>query len=160
MPVPTYDTFIEPLLRFLAARSDGVAIADIYVALADALGLTDADRAELLPSGAQAIYKNRICWAHDRLKRAGVSSSPRRGFWRLTPAGLDLAHTLQAASKGVFITTSAYTRDAREAAVRARGSIVLVDGAQLTSLMMDHDVGITHKLLRIPKVDGDYFEET
>lgn len=66
---------------------------------------------------------------------------------------------LQGASKGVFITTSAFTRDAKEAANRARGSIVLVDGAQLAALMMDHGVGVSHKPLRIPKVDGDYFED-
>lgn len=63
---------------------------------------------------------------------------------------------LQGASKGVFITTSACTRDA---ASRARGTIVLVDGAQLTVLMIDHGVGVSHKALRIPKVDGDYFED-
>lgn len=66
---------------------------------------------------------------------------------------------LQSASKGVFITTSTFTKDARNAATRARGSIVLVDGEQLTTLMMDHGVGVTHKSLRIPKVDNDYFDE-
>jgi restriction system protein len=41
----------------------------------------------LLPSGAQPIYRNRAGWAHDRLKRAGLSSSPRRGSWQITEAG-------------------------------------------------------------------------
>ncbi len=41
----------------------------------------------LLPSGAQPIYRNRAGWAHDRLKRAGLSSSPRRGSWQITQAG-------------------------------------------------------------------------
>jgi restriction system protein len=41
----------------------------------------------LLPSGAQPIYRNRAGWAHDRLKWAGLSSSPRRGSWQITPAG-------------------------------------------------------------------------
>jgi hypothetical protein len=45
------------------------------------------------------------------------------------------------------------------AAARARGTIVLVDGALLTSLMMDHGVAVSHKALRIPKVDNDYFED-
>lgn len=66
---------------------------------------------------------------------------------------------LQNADKGVFLTTSTFTRDAREAAARARGSIVLVDGARLTALMMDHQVGVTHRTLTIPKIDSDYFEE-
>jgi hypothetical protein len=63
------------------------------------------------------------------------------------------------ASKGVFITTSVFTRDAKESAARARGTIVLVDGAMLTSLMMDHGVAVSHQALRIPKVDNDYFED-
>jgi len=41
----------------------------------------------LLPSGAQPIYRNRAGWANDRLKRAGLSSSPRRGSWQITQAG-------------------------------------------------------------------------
>ena len=63
------------------------------------------------------------------------------------------------ASKGVFITTSVFTKDAKSSADRARGTIVLVDGALLTSLMMDHGVAVSHKALRIPKVDNDYFED-
>jgi restriction system protein len=51
--------------------------------------LTADDREQLLPSGVQRVYKNGAGWAHDRLKRAGLSSSPRRGFWQLTPAGFD-----------------------------------------------------------------------
>jgi len=66
---------------------------------------------------------------------------------------------LQSASKGVFITTSLYTKEAKSSAARARGTIVLVDGTMLTSLMMDHGVAVSHKALRIPKVDNDYFED-
>ena len=88
MPVPTYDRFIEPILRFLATHPEGAYAKNAHEAAADALGLTAADREEMLPSGIQAAYKNRAGWAHDRLKRAGLSSSPRRGFWRLTEAGM------------------------------------------------------------------------
>src|SRR6202142_3361034 len=91
MTVPTYDHFIEPLFRYLAAHADGASIADVYEALAGEMGLTPDDRAELLPSGTQAVFKNRIGWAHDRLKRSGLSASPRRGFWKLTPEGLAFA---------------------------------------------------------------------
>ena len=38
-------------------------------------------------------------------------------------------------------------------------SIVLVDGKRLTALMIEHGVGVSHKPLRLPKVDSDYFEE-
>jgi restriction system protein len=56
-------------------------------------------------------------------------------------------------------STSVFTRDAKESAARARGTIVLVDGVLLTSLMMDHGVAVNHKALRISKVDNDYFED-
>ncbi|MDX2175034.1 MAG: restriction endonuclease [Candidatus Sumerlaeia bacterium] len=87
MPVPPYDQFIEPVLRFLATQPDGALAKDVHEAAADALGLTAEDRAELVPSGAQPLYKNRAGWAHDRLKRNELSSSPRRGIWKLTEKG-------------------------------------------------------------------------
>ncbi len=88
MAVPTYDRFIEPILRFLAKHPQGVAAKEAHEAAADALGISDEERQELLPSGSQPIYKNRAGWAHDRLKRAGLSSSPKRGTWKITPQGL------------------------------------------------------------------------
>lgn len=307
MPVPTFDQFIDPLLRYLAEHPEGASAAKAHEAVASKLGLTADDRAERVPSGVQPIYKNRNGWAHDRLKRAGLSASPRFGFWQLTAEGvklaqqskaltaadveriasvdrtsrlkprkdgvpetgsspslpttshetsspddrieaaleelresvsrdllenigrappeffeqlvLDLLHAmgygtdrdalqrvggsgdggidgiisldrlglekvyiqakrwknsvgspeiqgfmgalqLQSASKGVFLTTSSFTKEALAAAARARGTIVLVDGEQLSALMMDHGVGVTHKALRIPKVDSDYFEDS
>ncbi len=85
--LPTYDRFIEPLLRFLAGRPEGAPAREAHEAAADALGLDAAARQQPLSSGAQLIYKNRAGWAHDRLKRAGLSDSPRRGWWQLTEAG-------------------------------------------------------------------------
>jgi len=76
----------------LAAHPDGAAARDVHDASAQALGLNDAERAELLPSGAQHVFKNRAGWGHDRLKRAGLSKSSRRGYWQLTEAGRAFAH--------------------------------------------------------------------
>jgi restriction system protein len=85
--MPTYDQFIEPLLHFLAGQGEPVSTAAVYAALADATGLTPEDRAAMLPSSGQRVYQNRIGWAHDRLKRRGLSSSPKRGAWQLTEQG-------------------------------------------------------------------------
>ena len=87
MPVPTYDRLIEPILGYLAAHADGGLARDVHDAVAGTLRLTDADRAAKLPSGVQSVYKNRAGWAHDRLKRAGLSARLRKGFWQLTAAG-------------------------------------------------------------------------
>ncbi len=91
MPVPTYDKFIEPILRYLAVHLEGAPAREVHDAAADALAISDVDRQELIPSGSQPAYKNRAGWAHDRLKRAGLSESPRRGVWKLTEAGRDYA---------------------------------------------------------------------
>lgn len=303
MPVPTYDLFIEPVMRFLAQHPDGALARDVYDAVADKLGLSESERAELLPSGIQAVYKNRAGWAHDRLKRAGYSASLRRGFWKLTAEGaafaqatpgplserqiealakdhkdvrlrpsdgdagsavltdqaevsakaspddrleqalgelrqavaaelleqlsqvsphyfetivLDLLHRMgygasradlrrvggvgdggidgvisldklglekvyvqakrwqsgvgrpevqafygalagQRANKGVFITTSTFTTQALDFG-RSVERIVLIDGARLAELMIDHEVGVTLRPVKVPKLDSDYFE--
>jgi restriction system protein len=91
MPVPTYDQFIEPILRYLATHPNGAPAREVHDVIATQLGLSDSDKQELLPSGVQPIHKNRAGWAHDRLKRAGLSSSPRHGFWQLTKTGLEFA---------------------------------------------------------------------
>lgn len=56
MSVPTYDQFIEPILRYLAATPEGAAARDAHEAAADALNLSEAQRQELIASG-QATYK-------------------------------------------------------------------------------------------------------
>lgn len=102
MAVPTYDKFIEPLLRYLADKPNGVPARDAHEAAADALNLDDNQRAEVIASG-QLVYKNRAGWAHDRLKRAGLSQSLSRGKWCLTPEGVNwiYAHTQQLTEKEV-----------------------------------------------------------
>lgn len=64
----------------------------------------------------------------------------------------------QRATKGVFITTSGYTAQATEFA-RSVERIVLVDGRRLAELMIEHEVGITARTVKIPKLDSDYFDE-
>lgn len=90
MSVPTYDKFIEPVLRYLVQNPSGVRAREAHEAAADLLQLDDADRQLTVPTG-QPLYNNRAGWAHDRLKRAGLSSTPKRGLWKLTTEGMDFA---------------------------------------------------------------------
>jgi restriction system protein len=306
MSIPTYDKFIEPVLRYLAKHPDGERPSVVYESAAEALGINEDDKLMVLPSRTQPVYKNRAGWAHDRLKRAGLSSAPRHGYWKLTEKGLafaqthqsplseqqikelavvdpavrlrplrtvdgdsdvshleqsakdsvatpddllegalselneatagdlletigrgspkffenlvlDLLHAMgygarrddlqhvgrphdegidgiisldrlglekvfvqakrwqgsvgreavqafygalagQHANKGVLITTSGFTPHAVEFA-RSIEKIVLIDGARLTDLMMEYGVGVSHRTVKIPKIDSDYFEE-
>ncbi|MGB8929903.1 MAG: restriction endonuclease [Anaeromyxobacteraceae bacterium] len=62
--------------------------------------------------------------------------------------------------KGVFITTSAFTSEAREYVKKIEKKIVLIDGRQLAGLMVDFGIGVnTVNAYEIVRVDGDYFTE-
>ena len=64
------------------------------------------------------------------------------------------------AKKGVFITTSSYTREALEYVVHLENKIVMIDGPMLAGLMIDFNVGITPvEVYETKKIDTDYFEE-
>lgn len=302
MAIPNYVRFIDPLLRVLVARPEGGTPAEAYEAAASAVGLSADDKAQLLPSGKQAVYKNRIGWANDRLKRAGCAVSPRRGLWQVTSSGRELAarypvalpeeelqrlsdaegepgdpgpgegpptlvpevrvaspqerldfakkelydsaardlldelmrrdpgvfervvlellykmgygqsrdaviHTgrsndggidgvvsldrlglenvyVQAkrynhgnsvgapkvreligslsthgATKGVLITTSTFTEEAKRTAAGARTAhIALVDGERLSALLIEHEIGVSHEIVKIPRIDSDFFD--
>jgi restriction system protein len=62
------------------------------------------------------------------------------------------------ATKGIFITTSNFTKDARASVYSSR--IILIDGIQLAGYMIDHGVGVSiASTYEIKKVDSDFFEE-
>lgn len=66
----------------------------------------------------------------------------------------------QRARKGVFITTSDFTREARDYAASIDIKIILIDGDRLTELMIDHGVGVsTVQTLELKRIDQDYFTE-
>ncbi len=63
------------------------------------------------------------------------------------------------ARKGVFITTSSFTREAKEYGDQMGENVVLIDGAKLTRLMIENGVAVTHyRTVRLPRVDPDYFD--
>jgi len=63
------------------------------------------------------------------------------------------------AHKGVFITTSAFSREAREFTARTDMKIVLIDGEQLAQLMIDYNLGVTvRQVYEVKRIDTDYFE--
>ena len=301
MAIPDYQTLMLPVLK-LAADKQEHKFRDAVEQLADEFGLTDEERNELLPSGNQGIFNNRVHWARSYLKQAGLLSSPKRGFFQITDRGLSLlaenpetvnvslllrypefqefrsrrkgkphngdegestsaqtpedalassykaiqqkvedeildqimqsspsfferlvvdllvkmgyggnrqdagralgksgdggidgiikedrlgldviyiqakrwegtvgrpeiqkfAGALQGqrARKGVFITTSSFSKDAEEYASMIESKIILIDGARLASLMTEHNVGVsTAGVYEVKKLDLDYFEE-
>lgn len=64
------------------------------------------------------------------------------------------------ASKGVFITSSGFTREAKQYASQVNHRVVLIDGVMLAELMMDYDLGVsTKEIYTVKRLDSDYFEE-
>lgn len=89
MPIPDFQSLMLPLLRCLA---DGTEhnVRDLITHLAEEFALTEEERKELLPSGQQSVFDNRVGWARTYLKKAGLLESPRRGWVQITPRGLDV----------------------------------------------------------------------
>jgi restriction system protein len=86
MPIPDFQTLMLPLLRHLADGAERTNQESVD-SLADEFKLTDSERAQLLPSGQQSVFRNRVAWAKAHFKRAGLIESPRRGIYRITDRG-------------------------------------------------------------------------
>jgi len=86
MPIPDYQSIMLPLLKF---ASDGQehSLRETIEALADEFNLTVEEHSELLPSGQQAVFDNRVGWARTYLKKAGMLETTRRGYYRITERG-------------------------------------------------------------------------
>lgn len=86
MAVPKFFEFFNGFLR---AVQDGElhTAKEVREAIAAEMQLTDADRAEMLPSGKQFTFDNRVAWARTYLNKAGLIETPLRGKYRITEAG-------------------------------------------------------------------------
>ncbi len=307
MAVPDYQSVMLPLLEHAASRDGEISTGEAVDALAASLGLTEDDLKQMLPSGIQLTFVNRVGWAATYMKKAGLLEATRRGCYRITQRGRDLlkkkppkinvkllsqypefkefqnlkgtrsgektkdstntldfagttpsealekayenlrdelaedllnklkqtppafferivvellvkmgyggsradagkaigrsgdggidgiikedklgldvvyiqakrwdsnsvgrpdvmqfagALQLQKANKGIFITTSRFTEEARSYVTQIGSKIVLIDGEQLAQLMIDNDVGVSVvSLYPVKKIDSDYFDE-
>lgn len=66
----------------------------------------------------------------------------------------------QRASKGVFITTSWYTQEAKDYASSSQYKVVLIDGARLADLMIEHDLGVSvAATYHLKRIDSDFFAD-
>jgi restriction system protein len=89
MPIPDFQNLMLPILHLAADGADH-RLSDAIEALAQQCALTDEERAELLPSGKQARFTNKVGWARTHLGKAGLLESPRRGWFRITARGQEL----------------------------------------------------------------------
>ncbi len=86
MAIPTFQVVMRPLLE-LAVSGKEVQTSDAVAALADQFHLTKEEREELLPSGRQRRFNNRVAWATAYLRATGLFESPGRGRYSITERG-------------------------------------------------------------------------
>lgn len=86
MAVPKFFEFFEVFLKVISDGELHVA-KDVRNTIAIEMALSESDLAELLPSGKQRTFDNRVAWARTYLDKAGLIETPLRGKYRITAAG-------------------------------------------------------------------------
>lgn len=89
MAIPDYQSVMLPLLR-LASDGNEHTLREAVEKLAEQFGLTEDERKELLPSGSQFTFANRVGWARTYMNKAALLESTRRGYFRISRRGTDV----------------------------------------------------------------------
>ena len=89
MTIPDFQSIMLPLLEIVKDGQEH-SHREVRESLAAQFNLSDAEKRELLPSGRQARFDNRVAWSRAYLKKAGLIENTRRGIFRITADGLEL----------------------------------------------------------------------
>ena len=89
MPIPDYQSCMLPLLQFASDEQEH-SLRDAIENLAQQFALSETEQSELLPSGQQFTFTNRVGWAVTYFKKAGLLASTRRSHFKITARGLDV----------------------------------------------------------------------
>ena len=92
MTVPDYQSLMLPLLNYAGTCNGEVTTNEAVEILAQQLHLSEADLRDMLPSGAQSTFGNRVGWAATYMKKAGLLESTRRGYYQITAREIGRAH--------------------------------------------------------------------
>jgi restriction system protein len=84
--IPDFQSIMLPMLRFASDGSERL-LSEARQELARTMNVSAEEQAELLPSGRQARWANRVAWAKVHLDAAGLLESTRRGVFRITERG-------------------------------------------------------------------------
>ncbi len=86
MAIPDYETLMLPVLK-VAGNGQEHRVSVVVDQLAREFNLTEEERQQLLPSGKQTTFANRVQWAKTYLGQAGVLEATRRAYFRITDRG-------------------------------------------------------------------------
>lgn len=93
MTIPDFQTIMRPILERLS--TDGpLPLPEIRARVAEDLAVSATDQQELLPSGKQTTWANRVAWSLTHMGQANLVDRPARGQYAISPRGHDvlLAH--------------------------------------------------------------------
>jgi restriction system protein len=171
MAVPDYQTLMLPVLH--AAEHGEVRIGDVVLLLADKFALTPEERAELLPSGRQTVFSNRVHWAKTYLGKAGLLEPVRRGHFKITERGRSVLASAPTRIDNDFLSqfpefrefrtrdVSEHKGEADEALEVARPSAAVKQTPDeiIRAAHAELDAGLAQELLeRILAAPPDFFE--
>jgi len=152
-----------PLLE-LAADGEVHSMDEAYEVLAEKFNLTEEERAELLPSGRQSRYENRVGWARTYLTKAGLLESTGRGQFKITPRGLDVLRSgVTDIDKSYLYQFPEFVEFRRRDRGNAESEVIEDAGKtpdeQLELLYLELEKQLAHELLeRIRQCSPAFFE--
>lgn len=150
MSIPDYQTCMLPFLRFL---SDGKehTLREAEDALAKHFLLSPVERVELLPSGQQGIFKNRIGWARTYLKKAGLVEATKRAVFKITDRGNKILASNPEKIDGKFLEQFPEFIQFKEASKAASENISILVSAEditATAITPEESIELAHQGLR------------
>lgn len=89
MSIPDFQSLMLPLLQLLLDKEEH-SLRETIDSLGNKFGLSEDDRQELLPSGKQSVFDNRVGWAKTHLKKAGLLETTKRGYFKIAQKGLEV----------------------------------------------------------------------
>jgi restriction system protein len=89
MSIPDFQSIMLPLLQYTQDGNEH-SLRESIDALGRKFNLTDQERRQLLPSGQQPIFDNRVGWARTYMKKAGFLETTKRGYFKITPRGTEV----------------------------------------------------------------------
>jgi restriction system protein len=89
MAVPGYEKFMLPMMEIVSDQKE-YAVSEVRDKLAEHFQLTEEDLRELLPSGKQTVFHNRVGWAKVYLQKAELLESVKRGYFQITQRGVEV----------------------------------------------------------------------
>ncbi len=89
MAIPDFQTVMLPLLQFAADQQEK-SLREAVAAISDKFNLSDDERVQRIPSGGMTTIMNRVGWASTYLRKAELLELTRRGYFKITPLGLEI----------------------------------------------------------------------